>query len=121
MSDRQCRCLERLSSEPEIVYEEVESQLRHWFARKDKDNAALRAWQDSLRPEQHKVLERLDPFLLQAMLDNTEYDDPSYPHDLLQGLPITESLHIGGLGEELPGGRRAHGKEGLGGPDDLNR
>ena len=48
LSDRQCRCLERLSSEPEIVYEEVESQLRHWFARKDKDNAALKAWQDSL-------------------------------------------------------------------------
>ena len=53
-------------------------------------------------------------------MDAAGHSDDNFVNDLREGFPLTGVLGIGGLGTDIPGGQRSHGRPGLGGPPPLS-
>ena len=75
---------------------------------------------ESLHVSQRSVLGRIDPYTFEELLNASNGPDVDYIPNLLEGFPITETLHVAGLGVDVPGGQRCHGKPGHGGPMPLS-
>ena len=53
-------------------------------------------------------------------MDAAGHSDDNFVNDLREGFPLTGVLGIGGLGTDIPGGQRSHGRPGLGGSPPLS-
>ena len=93
--------------------------LQFWTARKVSLREVNESYRRTLSPEELGTLGKLDLFLMNEMVLASEHVDTNYVQDLATGFPATGALYDGGLGEQIPGGRRVHNTPGLGGPTTL--
>ena len=53
-------------------------------------------------------------------MDAAGHSDDNFVNDVREGFSLTGVLGIGGLGTDILGGQRSHGRPGLGGPPPLS-
>ena len=114
LSTQQQVAIGALKADPMGVHVAVEEALRWWAARKKAGEARLLCWRRGLPAHAQSVLGKLDPFILQEMLQTFAHDDATYVNDLVAGFPVTGAVGLGGLGEDIPGGQRSRGRPGDG-------
>ena len=86
--------------------------LRNWRMKKHHGQKQLQTWRSSLPKHQQHVVGKLDPFLLGELLQEVSHQDTAYQQDLLAGFPLTGTVGVGGLGEDIEGGQCTHGRQG---------
>ena len=116
LSAAQTELLGALVTCPLEAYRRTNSALLYWRQRRTFHNEKLMKWKSSLPVEKQQVVGKLNPFLLEEMLDHAGHADKQFVTNLLEGFPVTGTVGVGGLGEDIPGGQRSRGRPGGTGP-----
>ena len=88
LTPEQTSALHRLVMGPAGLFWQTESTLRWWQDYKLHRVSIVDAWRDSLPQYQRQVVGKLDPCILQALLQESRHDDGEFVNDLLQGFPV---------------------------------
>ena len=89
-------------------------QLQHWEVEATRWKSALEGFRSNLPAESKPTVGKIDPFILTSMLRASGHIDQTYVEALLSGFPLTGKVDAHGVGKNVPGGQRAHGKPAFG-------
>ena len=111
--------MSELVADPDNFVANAEASFQAWMKRKETNARAREQWLRNLPKRKRGILGRLDPFTMRELLQVINHTDCSYINDLCEGFPMCGAISTGGLGIDIDGGVRCHGKPGLGGPQPL--
>ena len=99
---------------PEEHLQAMKRQCKIWSERKESLCCQRTTWSNTLTEWYRGSLGRLDPFVLQEMLEAIDHCDGAYVADLHRGFNVTGEISLGGLGTSVPGGLLREGKSAAG-------
>jgi len=87
----------------------VQTNLKRWQDVKRAQQTKLAAFRADIPAASEATLGKIDPFVLQEMVDACDTVDSTYVHDFLGGFNVTSIVSAGGTGTPIPGGQGTHG------------
>ena len=84
LTPRQKEEISKMAADPLATYQRVERALEKWRGLKAHCVKYNERFKANLDAEQHATVGRLDPYLLSAMLSDSDFVDKTYVQDLLR-------------------------------------
>ena len=112
LTPKQRQLIQDIADNPLSCYRKAMDELAKWRGVKEELRSFNENFQAGLSVESRGTLGRLDPFIIEDMIQASNFVDKKYVHDLLVGFPVTGEVSCSGTGVEILGGRLVHGRPG---------
>jgi len=110
LTDKQSEVLNFIARWSDKWKAKVRASLQRWRGNKAAQETKLLAFRADLPAAVEATIGKIDPFILQEMVEASGAVDSNYVQDFLCGFPVTSVVGAGGAGTPIPGGQQTHGK-----------